>query len=73
TDSTNHLGVKVYNDVRVTWNPSFDDRLTVMVGVNNIFNVDPPICYSCALNGFNGGTYDVPGVFGYISAGYTTQ
>jgi iron complex outermembrane receptor protein len=73
SDSTNHLGVKVYNDVRVTWNPSFDDRLTVMVGVNNIFNVDPPICYSCALNGFNGATYDVPGVFGYVSAGYTTQ
>lgn len=71
--STNVLRVKVYNDVRVTWNPSFDERLTVMIGVNNIFNVDPPTCYSCALNGFNGATYDVPGVFGYISAGYTTQ
>jgi iron complex outermembrane recepter protein len=71
--STNRLGTKVYNDVRITWNPAFDDRLTVMLGVNNIFNVDPPICYSCALNGFNGATYDVPGVFGYISAGYTTQ
>lgn len=71
--STNLLKVKVYNDVRVTWNPKFDERLTVMLGVNNIFNVDPPVCYSCALNGFNGATYDVPGVFGYISAGYTTQ
>jgi iron complex outermembrane recepter protein len=71
--STNRLGVKVYNDVRITWNPSFDDKLTVSVGVNNIFNVEPPICYSCALNGFTGGTYNVPGVFGYLSAGYTMQ
>ena len=72
-DSTNLLPVRVYNDVRVTWNPAFDERLTVMLGVNNIFNVDPPTCYSCALNGFNGATYDVPGVFGYLSAGYATE
>ena len=71
--STNRLPARVYNDVRVTWNPAFDERLTVMLGVNNIFNVDPPLCFSCALNGFNGATYDVPGVFGYLSAGYATQ
>lgn len=73
SQSTNVLRSTVYNDIRVTWNPAFDDKLTVSVGVNNIFNVDPPVCYSCALNGFNGATYDVPGVFGYLSAGYTMQ
>jgi iron complex outermembrane recepter protein len=72
-DSTNLLAVRVYNDARVTWNPAFDDRLMVNVGVNNLFNVDPPLCYSCALNGFNGATYDVPGVFAYINAGYSVQ
>jgi iron complex outermembrane receptor protein len=71
--STNILSNRVYNDVRISWIPSFDDRLTVNLGVNNIFNVDPPACYSCSLNGFNGATYDVPGVFGYLSAGYSTQ
>jgi iron complex outermembrane recepter protein len=35
-----------------------------------VFNVDPPTCFSCSLNGFVAGTYDVPGVFGYINAGY---
>jgi iron complex outermembrane receptor protein len=73
SQSTNLLRIKVYNDVRITWNPSFDDKLTVSIGVNNIFNVEPPICYSCTLNGFNGATYNVPGVFGYLSAGYTMQ
>ncbi|HET8937772.1 MAG TPA: TonB-dependent receptor [Polyangiales bacterium] len=73
TNSTNILRPTVYNDIRVTWIPSFDDKLTVSLGVNNIFNVDPPACYSCALNGFNGATYDIPGAFGYLSAGYTMQ
>ena len=72
-ESTNTLRPTVYNDIRVTWIPAFDDKLTVSLGVNNIFNVSPPVCYSCALNGFNGATYDIPGVYGYLSAGYTMQ
>lgn len=68
--STNKLAPTVYNDLRLTWLPKFDPRLTLTAGVNNIFNVDPPVCYSCALNGFNPTTYDIPGVFGYLRAGY---
>jgi outer membrane receptor protein involved in Fe transport len=71
--STHSIAVRVYNDARVSWNPAFDNRLAGNVGVNNLFNVDPPLCYSCARNGFNGWTWDVPGVFAYISAAYTTQ
>jgi hypothetical protein len=29
-----------------------------------------PVCSSCVLNGFNPTTYDVPGIFGYLSSAY---
>jgi iron complex outermembrane recepter protein len=41
--------------------------------VNNLFNIVPPYCYSCSLNGFNGSTYEVPGIFGYLTAAYQLQ
>ena len=73
TKSTNKLGITVYNDVQVVWSPEFDRRLTVTAGVNNVLDRDPPSCYSCSLNGFEGATYDVPGIFGYLSATYHMQ
>jgi iron complex outermembrane receptor protein len=71
--ATNWLAPKVYNDLRIVWTPKFEQRLNIAAGANNIFNVDPPACYSCSLNNFNPGTYDIPGVFGYLSAGYVTD
>ncbi len=71
--STNKLGATVYNDVQVVWSPEFDHGLTITAGVNNLLNRDPPKCFSCSLNGFAGSTYDVPGVFGYLSATYHVQ
>jgi iron complex outermembrane receptor protein len=71
--STNKLHPTIYNDIQVLWVPDFDHKLTLTAGVNNLFDVDPPTCYSCALNGFNPNTYDVPGLFGYISAAYHLQ
>jgi iron complex outermembrane receptor protein len=73
TLSTNHLRPTVYNDLQVVWSPEFDHRLAITAGVNNLFNIDPPTCYSCSLNGFNGATYDVPGIFGYLTATYHVQ
>ena len=73
TKATNKLGIMVYNDVQMMWSPEFDHQLTVTAGVNNILNRDPPNCYSCSLNGFEGTTYDVPGMFGYVSAAYHVQ
>ena len=71
--STNVLKPRVYNDLQVLWTPGFDENLSVTAGVTNLLNIEPPACYSCSLNGFNGATYDVPGVFGYVSAGYHIQ
>ena len=69
-ESKNRLRPTVYNDLQVVWSPAQQPRLTVTAGINNLFDVDPPVCYSCSLNGFNGTTYDVPGIFGYVSATY---
>lgn len=70
-NSTNVLKARVYNDVQFGYTPSqLDDRVTVTIGVNNLFNVAPPACYSCALNGYDPSTYDIPGIFGYVRAGY---
>ena len=73
TLSTNKLGITVYNDLQVIWSPEFDHALSITAGANNIFNRDPPHCFTCSLNGFEGGTYDVPGIFGYLSATYHVQ
>ncbi|MCG8555068.1 MAG: TonB-dependent receptor [Proteobacteria bacterium] len=59
-----------YNNVQVTWSPErLDRRLDFTVGVNNILNQAPPACYSCG-RGFDATTYEIPGVFGYVRAGY---
>jgi iron complex outermembrane receptor protein len=71
TDPGNRLGRRLYTDVQATWRPSFlDQRLGLTVGVNNIFDKDPPGCISCGLNNFDPTTYDVPGQFGYIRLTY---
>jgi iron complex outermembrane recepter protein len=73
TQSKNRLDPTIYNDVQVVWSPEAAPKLTVTAGVNNVLNIAPPTCYSCSLNGFNGQTYDVPGIFGYLSAAYRLQ
>ena len=35
------------------------------IGANNLFNVDPPACFTCGLNNMDPTTYDVPGTFFY--------
>jgi len=54
----------LYNDVQVQWNDAMHAKgLQLSLGVNNIFGVNPPICYTCTLNGYDAGTYDLPGAF----------
>jgi iron complex outermembrane receptor protein len=71
---TNELSDVYYNDVQVTWRPetSIGD-ISLQVGANNLFDEDPPECYSCALNGFDATQYDVPGVFYYARLVYKQQ
>ena len=68
---TNHLDSVIYNDLQASWRPArFEDSLDLTIGVNNLFDEDPPACFSCALNGFNGNVYDIPGQFYYARVTY---
>jgi iron complex outermembrane receptor protein len=56
-----------YGDVQVTLSPGWlENRLGLTIGVNNVFNQDPPACFSCTGPNYDPSTYDVPGQFGYI-------
>jgi iron complex outermembrane receptor protein len=54
--------------VQLRWN--LHDGFGFAIGVNNLFNVDPPGCISCGLNNMDPTTYDVPGTFFYARATY---
>jgi iron complex outermembrane receptor protein len=69
--ATHNLTATVYNDVQVAWMDAF--RLTGLrleLGGTNVFGVNPPICFTCTLNGYDAGTYDLPGPFYYARAAY---
>ena len=62
----NELDATIYVDFQATWQPLGSDQLTLTAGINNLFDEDSPTCFSCALNGFDATTYDIPGSFGYM-------
>ncbi|NNF52007.1 MAG: TonB-dependent receptor [Gammaproteobacteria bacterium] len=66
----NSLGTTVYHDVQVRWTPAMlDEKWEFSVGANNLFDRDPPLCFSCSLNGYDAATYDIPGGrFWYLQA-----
>jgi iron complex outermembrane receptor protein len=65
------LKSKFYGDVQFVYTPSIiDRRVQLTLGVNNVFDTDPPPCVSCSLNNYDPTTYDVPGQFGYVRLSY---
>lgn len=69
--STNKLDATTYLDVQFGWETPFNvDGLNFLVGINNVTDEDPPICLACSLNGYDAGTYDIPGMFWYAQLGY---
>jgi iron complex outermembrane receptor protein len=67
----NKLGSVTYHDVQFSWKSAFMlDGLKLSFGGNNVFGKEPPICVTCSLNGYDAGTYDLPGAFWYLSADY---
>ena len=67
----NELDATLYNDVQVSYTfPWNDNGVTLTGGVRNLFDEDPPLCYSCSLNGYDASNYDIPeSQFGYIQLG----
>jgi len=71
TGNPHKLGARFYGDFQINFTPeALDRRLLFTVGVNNMFDQDPPACYSCSLNNYDPTTYDVPGQFGYVRLQY---
>lgn len=71
TGADNKLNSRFYGDVQFIYTPSFlDQRFALTLGVNNVFDNDPPACFTCSLNNFDPTTYDVPGQFGYVRLSY---
>jgi iron complex outermembrane recepter protein len=67
----NTLGATTYHDVQFGWKDAFMlEGLKLSVGANNVFGKEPPVCLGCSLNGYDAGTYDLPGAFWYVSADY---
>ena len=65
------LKERLYGDAQFVFRPSFlEQRLALTLGVNNLFDTDPPACFSCSLNNYDPTTYDVPGRFGYLRLSY---
>lgn len=71
TQATNKLNNRLYTDLQVSWFPTYlDGKVGLTLGVNNLFDKDPPACYSCGLNNYDPTTYDAPGQFGYARLTY---
>jgi iron complex outermembrane receptor protein len=65
------MNSRFYGDVQFNYFPSILDKgLQLTLGVNNVFDSDPPPCVSCSLNNYDPTTYDVPGRFGYVRLSY---
>jgi iron complex outermembrane receptor protein len=60
------LNSRLYVDAQARFTPSWlNDGLGFAIGVNNLFDKDPPGCVSCGLNNMDPTTYDVPGRYYY--------
>jgi iron complex outermembrane receptor protein len=63
----NVMGTTVYGDIQAYFSPAWmDHRTRLTLGVNNLFDKDPPLCGTCDGANFDTTTYDVPGQFGYV-------
>ena len=73
-NETNEIDSTFYLDLQGNWRPAaLSDQLLLTFGINNITDEDPPPCFSCALNGFDATTYDIPGVFWYARATWSSE
>lgn len=68
---SHELGDTYYHDLQVGWTNAIGvANLSLTAGINNLFNKQAPVCYTCSLNGYDAGTYDLPGRFTYVQASY---
>ena len=60
-----------YTDLTVGYNPSFaNEALTITLGINNLFDQDPPVCFPCGVIGMSITSHGLPGRYGYLRLTY---
>lgn len=70
-DSGAPLDSALFTDVQVRYTPDFaDNALTVALGVNNVLDEDPPVCFPCGVIGMSLVAHDLPGRVGYLRVSY---
>jgi iron complex outermembrane receptor protein len=58
-----------YTDLQLRWDgPSFADRFSFALGVNNLFDKETPGCVTCESNNFSQTVHDIPGRYFYARA-----
>ena len=66
------LKATFYTDAQLRWSPKFNflvHDLQFAVGVNNLFDVKTPGCFSCDTNNMDPTTYETPGRYYYARIG----
>jgi iron complex outermembrane receptor protein len=69
---TNKLDSQLYADLQFGWQPEdmFGGGWSFAVGVQNLTDEEPPICFSCDLNSLDGTIYPIAGQFWYLRASF---
>ncbi|HKX98624.1 MAG TPA: TonB-dependent receptor [Steroidobacteraceae bacterium] len=69
---TNKLDSQLYTDLQFGWQPEdmFGGGWSFAVGVQNLTDEEPPICFSCDLNSLDGTIYPIAGQFWYLRASF---
>ena len=75
TASRNHLASTTYQDVQASYTlPRASGDIVLALGVNNLFDRDPPISQSASINGYDASVYDIPGGrLVYLRIAYSTD
>ena len=69
--NVNELGSRTYTDLQVTWSPAaLDNKAQLAIGVNNLFNKEPPLCRTCDASSYDGTIYPIGGRFLHARAAY---
>jgi iron complex outermembrane receptor protein len=66
----NKIDSSLWTDAQVSWSPEFgnEGQWSFTLGIDNLFEEDIPVCFSCDLNSFDGTMYPIPGRFWYARA-----
>lgn len=72
TPTENKIDDKIYTDLQVSWQPEHGQgNWTIQGGIQNLFDTDTPICFSCDLNSFDGTLHPISGLFYYARVSYS--